>query len=309
MLINTLKLMGQLPTELPIQCECGWALATNYNIGVIDSNFTELYCTNLNCPISNSKKVARALQILNLKVDMSNERALLILIHNNFGNHMDIFSLEDPMKQLPSTAYNAGLKLIMTLKKWRETKHCISLSDYMDMYNYESLGSTRCQEIFLGFTDPKNFYDFFTENGILNKEKLVKHIASRIGQGNITSTVYHIASVLLFNRKEILRTAEYFNFKKSGTGVLRLVITNEISLSTDENGKPFKPRETYKDYLERKYNINVILAKNVSEKMNYLILDSPINSRKANSAPKEKVITSCELEKLLDEGKANMSES
>ena len=324
MLILNLKLKGLVPPEYPDTCECGFAFEAYGN----DGKFTSIDCTNTMCPIKSQFTITEMLEKLNIKANIGDEKAAQIVKYMlskpeyDYKCCMDLLAIpRDEVYMFPN---NLVTPIAVLLRKVDDINNSggITLPVYMSLWCFDGLGETYCQRIFATYSSIQEFYEEFEKktsdatNKTYDKRAL---IAKYINQSEGTATVYKIYNILTEYKEEILRCSKYFKFKSVPKKLLQLCITGEVINVRREDGTVFKPRDTFGEYLRDKYNINIVLNKSYNSKVDFVVCDTPSNSRKAVAARKatrkdefsqasddpaikngNRLITSDELVKLLE---------
>lgn len=277
--------MGLVPEEYPDTCECGFLFDATGQ----DGKYTSITCSNPKCPIHSQFTITEMLTKLGIKANLGEEKAGIIVDHlinqKNFDYRccMDLIAIPgNVLMYMPASVVTPIIILQEKVKKINDNGG-ITLPVYMSLWCFPNIGDTYCSRIFSTYSTIEEFYkDFFDapyQEGF---------IAKFLNISDTTTTVINITQTLKRNYDEILRCAKYFKFKKVAKTLLQLCITGEISRVKKPDGSMFKPRETFASYLMDKYGVNVVLNKSYNSKVDFVVMDSPSNSRKAQMARKAK---------------------
>ena len=312
MLILTLKLLGVIGEDYGDRCDCGYYLLTDGSEGKL----TSISCTNPICPIESQFKIKEMLEILGIKVNLGEEKAGRIVDylfdHNiaSYRNNLDLLNLdEEIIFQMPNSLIAPLLALKQAISDIN-ARGGITLAQYMSLWCFNGIGETYCNRIFSTYSSIEDFYKDmldYDDNGNIStsfesKIKGYKFISEFIHISFSTPTVKMIYETLLSVKDEVIRCIDIFKIKKVASKILQLCITGEILRVKQNDGSLFKPRERFAEYISNKYNINVILNKNYSNIVDFVIMDTPSNSRKAKAARKAKRKDAPAI-KMMREGK------
>lgn len=250
--------------DLPVQCKCGFFLKTNYKL-------TDLYCPNPFCYESNAYKVVKIFEKSRTSLDIGVKTAERILIHNKFARHMDIFTINDP-SGFPDIHSDAVKR--KWLSGFEELKTNISLGDYIEFFQIDNIGGTKCSFIFSGMGSVEEL-----EQAINNNVEFRIHISKVLGfassDSNSTWGVYNTLKRYLPLFKFY---APYFTFKQ--------VMGSTLFISLTGNFTDFRPRTKLVDWLRENYNLNPILVK-YSAKSDLLIYEENIQSKQFEGAVRD----------------------
>lgn len=271
MKIITLKMLGILPDEYPDTCECGFAFETDG----ADGKFTNIYCTNPNCIFHTMFLIPKVLEKLGIKAQLGENKAKILLENFKLKSHLDMFGLENEL--LPSSVSLPVLRSINELKKINDLGG-ITLAQYISLWCFDTIGDTRSYRIFETYSTLDEFYDDFDKNSNTDIFHRKEFIAKFLGIGAFNKTVDEIIKTLVIYRAELYRCLKYFKIRPVSNVVIRVCITGEITKVLDDNGKFFKPRDKFVDYIANKYSINVILAKQFTNDVDFLICDANIST-------------------------------
>lgn len=254
----------RLGKDLPVQCRCGFLLKANYKL-------TDLYCPNPFCFESNAYKVIKVFEKAHVSLDMGVKTVERIILHNKFSRHMDIFTIEDK-SGFPDTHSDAvKSKWLEGLKLMRKN---ISLGDYIEYFQLNNIGGTKCSYIFSGMNTVAEL-----EQAINNNVEFRIHISKVLGfaSSNSSSTwgVYHTLKRYL----PLLKKYEpYFEFNHVEGTTLFLSLTGGFT--------HFRPRTSLIGWLADNYKINPILVK-YSMKSDLLVYEEINHSRQFDSAVRD----------------------
>lgn len=318
MLILTLKLIGLVPEEYPDTCECGFLFDATGK----DGKYTSIVCSNPECPIHSQFTITEMLTKLGIKANLGEEKAGVIvdylLQQKNFDYRccMDLIALpENILMCMPSSVVVPLVTLQRKVKELNDNGG-ITLPTYMSLWCFSNLGDTYCSRIFSTYSTVDEFYtDFFKA---ASQEVFISKF---LNISESTATVTSITNILRKHYNEILRCADYFKFKTVAKTLLQICITGEVSRVRRPDGSMFKPRDTFATYLMDTYGVNVVLNKSYNSKVDFVVMDSLSNSRKAQMARKAqrkdpyalaaiqrgedpgcRLITSDELVKIIEGG-------
>lgn len=284
MLVLTEKLLGIIPGVYPHSCEDRWLLNKN-------STGTQITCSNDYCPIKDSHNFKKALDCLELKVDIGEVRSLEIILAAGLESHMDIFKqafepfTEDNRDYL--MRYNEKLMLIRDTIEAVNENGGFKLSAFMDAWGFEQLGTTRSEKLFSQECNIENFYDRYK-----TEEEMCEYIGKKLAISPYCTTVLAITHFLLSKKHDILEVAKYFKFRDTGVvrhfdedsleANLSVCITGEVTNICDESGLPirFKPREKVVDYWTEKYGLPIEMNRSLTQTTKFLINDTGMKGDK-----------------------------
>lgn len=276
-----------MPDSYPIACECGFLLQTN-------SNLTKIVCSNPDCPIHNAFKLPAALEAFNLKINIGVNKSEDILEYLQLPHVMSIFSVDKDYIVKKGGPYARDLiKIYNSVLELNKTG--ITVSQYMNAWSFNGIGSTRCTDIFTPYSSIEKFYKDY-EDPI----ELRRYIARRCNISMGCDTVERIANILITNKDGIIECAKPFRFKKTSSQVIQFTITKDIHNVTRHDKTEFKPRELFADYLNDLFDVQLIYYKTFSQKCNYLICDEACNTMKIKKAG-DLAVTSDKLLAMLIE--------
>lgn len=293
-------LNDRLPEDTQIKCSCGWLLETRA------LTMTNIVCTNPNCPIHNSYKLERALELMGLKASIGDTTAGKILGYYKVEHFMEVCNPEIfKNRTFPSAFSSAMINLNLELE--RAWKMKIETGVFMSAFQLTDLGQTRSAKIFVESKSPKHFYERFSEyenDREEYKKQMEIYVADKLKMSSYTKTVSNIVSDLIDYKKKILEVAEWFNFEVAYEETIYIAITGAITFMKDNEGKSFKPRETICRYWKDKYKLNIISSGLSEDTTQFLVMDTNMKSNsKYNNAVARgiKVVTSQEMDNILSE--------
>ncbi len=274
-------LRGELNTDFPIGCECGMLVVTN-------PQMTDLKCMNELCPVHKAFEVVNVLSKLGIQCNVGNARAEEILYAAKCKSHLDVFDpqvLENVKTQ--SGMMYSSLSVVTAIKRIQEGLRIvnenggISVATYMYCFRFDSMGETVCNNLFSQFSRIEEFYDKYMTDMTTARN----FIASRLNQSPWTDTVTHIYQTLLKYKDSIYHYTKFFKFCEiTNTDEISVCITNSITRSVDDNGNRFQPRDTFVEYLRKKYKRNIRYTNSFTNSTHFLICDLDVNSSKSRKA-------------------------
>lgn len=250
---------GVIPSTYPNTCDCGSDFYINFN-------FTETKCLNPNCYITLSQQLLNAVSILEIK---------------NKGEKWAESTVQALQPIYPDI--NHMFVLISSIPDDILKSKRITLSNYLELWCINKLGSTTAKNI------TKNVMDI---NDFFNKVS-PEFISACMNISMFSDTVVYLYNILSSKKEDILYYSKYFNIATNKSKAINICITNEIY--------NFKPRSKFAEYLEEKYNITVYLYDSVTKKIDYLICDTRTGTGKEIKAEKYKIpiVSSQEMEGIL----------
>lgn len=287
--------IGVLPRHLRITCDCGWLLMTRPTL-------TSIECSNPNCPIHNSHKMADALKILNIKASIAENKALRLMLSLKLSHHMEVFNPELYTRRIESSL--AGSFILLEQEKLRLDKRGVFIYEFMDAFCFDTIGTQRSILIFIGYKDPIEFFKAFDGDKENQRQDMAAHISKRLKISRYSDTVISIVNTLYLNRILIEKVSEWFVFKEVYNETIFIAITGEVTQLRRPDNTMFKPRETLARYWSEKYGINIVSTSLSKKHVQYLIMDTDMTSNsKFNKATRHgiNVLTSLEMDEMLEE--------
>lgn len=251
--------------DIPIDCECGYMLETNYKL-------TDLWCPNPYCFVSNSYKVVKVFEKSNQKINIGQKTAQEILKHNGFYRHMDLFTISQ-RKQFPnSNSDRVKDKWIADLKEFRKGR---DFGEYVEFFQFDGLGKTKCAYLFAGIGSVSQLEDKLNNEVDFRQEIAKKLGYVNAGGGPVTGVLNTIRNGL-----PLLKYYEpYFSpFNREEGNVIFISLTGRFSR--------FSPRSNLIDWVKENFKVNPVLVK-YSGKSDVLVYEEDIQSTQFKQAQRD----------------------
>lgn len=254
-----------LPPSTPHRCECGEEL-------IVNENLTSVECQNPECRIHGSKKLIDLLNILGISVGIGENNSQEIMDILGIGNPVDIFEIDFSAIVKPSRYFVILTNLEKSIYKIKSEG--IEFYKFIYLFFFKHLGRTRCKDLFSGISNPKEFFDKYPSEVLINE-----YVSEKLNIMPYRDTVVMITNDLFNNKEYILDIASNLTFKESvGGEIFYITMTGPILYARDDDGLNFSNRDKFPEFVSRKYGINVQAMGLTASKTNYLIMDSNMMS-------------------------------
>lgn len=249
---------GTIPVEfkgiIPEFCFCGHKFLLN-------ENMTQLKCSNPICPYHMAQKMDAMLKQLKVK-DIGPATCETIILENSLVHHTQV--LELGAYQMPSRNQDyIKEKFYSEIHKTNK----LPISDIAKLLRASDM-QTRCDDIFHGYDDIDKFYkDFnYSEDFISWKTGLSKGILTSRFTENLIKYEYILRGL-----------CKLYNVKKVSNQTLVICMTGDVLTATQDDGTCYKSREHFLKEMQDLTEgiVNISSKSSMSNKVHYLITDSP----------------------------------
>lgn len=254
---------------IPDTCECGSKLLLN-------DSMTRLTCSNMICSYHMSQRMDSMLKQLNVK-DIGPSTCQTIIEENQLVHHTQVFLLG--IEDMPSrNQHHIKEKYYSEIHK----VEALPLHDVAKLLRAPDMQS-RCDDIFAGYNDVSKFYEDFDYNEWFISKRL------NMKPGKLTSRF----TDSLLKLEPILRgLCEEFKLSKVASETIVICMTGDVLYATRDDGTTYKSREVLLKELQDATRgiVNIVNKKSMSQKVNYLITDTPErNTKKLRTANSYKI--------------------
>lgn len=285
---------GLLPDTIPTKCLCGHDL-------VINEKLTKVICSNPNCPYRDVNKFLKALNLLNIKADIGEVKALnIILTYTGVTNellqhHIQLFD----EKLYTNISYKSlGIhieKLRLNLLSIKAEP--LEFSKIVHLLQLPKIGRTYSELIFGQFSNLESMLQNLgiVENSQESYLKLSKHISQAIKIDITSPTVQELAHIIMSNLA-LINYASTVIFKTRddknlGVPCIYVAITGSVKYAKKDNGMGFGNRNELFPYLTEKYGVPVKQLGISKKNTQYLISDGDTqNSLKSKKAIRDGIM-------------------
>ena len=285
---------GVVPKTTPYLCKCGSKL-------IVNDNNTYIWCENSNCIFVGSKSIKKTFRDLTMYTNIGDTIATRLLTElDDVKEPMDIFT----SKWLRGLQELQGLDYIrdnIILELNRVNNEGIFLWQLFSSFDIDALASTRCKDIFTGYSSVEEFYNDFNQNSSFL-------IARKLNISPETDTIYSITKELQRLENKIKEVSKLFKIKETTDKVYNIAITGSIIHIMSEDGKRIKNRDNLADILYNMYGVTVNIRKPKNDNFDWLIMDEPMQehnkfnkvSEMERRTGRKIIITSYEFEKMIN---------
>lgn len=255
--IIPLKFRGLIPEE----CDCGGHFVLNLNM-------TQLSCSNPTCPYHMAQRMDSMLKQLNVK-DIGPSKCLAMIEENGLVHHTQVFRLG--VDQMPSVN-----QLTVRERYYDEIQKVksLTLASIAKLLRAPDM-QTRCEDIFKGYNDIDTFYtDFnYDENFIARQLGMSKGILT----GRFTQHLIQYESILR-------GLCQHFQIINVASESLVICMTGDVVTARREDGTYYKSREVFLKEMQDLTQgiVNIVKKTSVSDKIHYLITDTPDSGTSKN---------------------------
>lgn len=241
---------------------------------IINLERTIMKCSNKYCPEHMSYKADTMFKDMGIKY-IGARTAYGIITKNKLKNHMDILSLK--ITDLPNShSLEVRDRMWNSLQKGRKQ----SLGKILKMYQLDGISDQTANKVMEGYNSFEEFFNEYDE-----VKKIAFRFLKSLGQNEITHHLLRMSYHLQKSKDDLIRIEKYFEIVKLNDEKIRVCMTGDIS-SAYVIGRPFKPRESFLEFMNEKYEgivscINT--GRNVSD-AHFLLTDSSRKTGKYNDA-------------------------